>query len=177
MRFASACQPLRHAAGQAPDGALDALDAAGTSVSVAAAAAAISQALMRKSVPPIFGNGPRANSVGAGHQSDRRRMPRLRARRGVAPRPDDMDGRRILRNRQNAKRPRLSPDRMLVAFDGTAPGQTPLSNFDIQLVRLAGSGLRSPTRGPDWDLDAQWSPDGRKLAFALRRPHRSGPSP
>ena len=50
-------------------------------------------------------------------------------------RPDGTHARRILRNRQNAKRARLSPDRSWVAFDGASPGKRPLSDFDIQIVR------------------------------------------
>ena len=79
---------------------------------------------------------------------------------------------RILRNRQNAKRPRLSYDRAWVAFDGAPPGKTPLSDFDIQIVRPDGSGLRTLTRTPDWDTDAQWAPNGEWVGFT-----RSPPSP
>ena len=55
-------------------------------------------------------------------------------------RPDGSGLRRILRNRQNAKRPALSPDRGWIVFDGTPPGRTPMSDFEIQLVRRNGSG-------------------------------------
>src|SRR5438876_778600 len=85
-------------------------------------------------------------------------------------RPDGSHRRRILHNRQNAKRPRLSPDRRWVAFDGAPPGTVPLTDFDIQLVRLDGRGLRTLTHGPDWDVDAQWSPDGALLAFSRHAP-------
>ncbi|HEV2713461.1 MAG TPA: hypothetical protein VGU26_10230 [Gaiellaceae bacterium] len=78
--------------------------------------------------------------------------------------------RRILRNRQNAKRPRLSPDGRWVAFDGTPPPERPLSDFEIQLVRIDGTGLRTVTRSPDWNVDAQWSPDGAWVAFSRRPP-------
>jgi Tol biopolymer transport system component len=80
-------------------------------------------------------------------------------------RPDGSGRRRILRTRQNAKRPRISPDGGWVAFDGTRPGQTPISDFDIQLVRRNGSGLRTITRSALWDNDAQWSPDGGLISF------------
>lgn len=72
---------------------------------------------------------------------------------------------RILRTRQNAKRPRVSPNGAWVVFDGTRPGQTPISDFDIQLVRRDGTGRRTPTRSSLWDNDAQWSPDGRLISF------------
>jgi Tol biopolymer transport system component len=87
-------------------------------------------------------------------------------------RPDGSLRHRILRNRQNGKRPRLSPDRRWVAFDGAPPGKAPLSDFDIQIVRLDGSGLRTITRSAQWDVDAQWSPDGKRLSFS-RLPPRS----
>ena len=86
--------------------------------------------------------------------------------------PSASRGRRILRNKQNAKRPRLSPDRRWVAFDGAPPGKRSMSDFDIQLVRLDGTGLHALTSSADWDIDAQWSPDGKMLAFT-----RSAPSP
>ena len=89
-----------------------------------------------------------------------------------AVRPDGSKNHLILQTRQNAKRPRLSPDTTWVAFDGTPPGKPPFSDFDIQLVRLDGGGLRALTDTADWDVDAQWSRDGAWLAFT-----RSPPSP
>jgi Tol biopolymer transport system component len=89
-----------------------------------------------------------------------------------AVRPNGTHNHRILRSRQNAKRPRLSPDRRWVAFDGTPPGKPPLSDFDIQVVRMNGRDRRTLTSSSDWDIDAQWSPDGQSLSFT-----RSPPSP
>jgi Tol biopolymer transport system component len=80
-------------------------------------------------------------------------------------RPDGKGARKILAGRQNAKRARLSPDRIWVAFDGAPPGKQPLSDFDIQVVRLDGSDRRTLTSSDNWDIDAQWSPDGERLAF------------
>jgi Tol biopolymer transport system component len=85
-------------------------------------------------------------------------------------RPNGSRVHRILRNRQNAKRARLSPDRRWVAFDGAAPGKPPLSDFDIQIVRLDGTGRRTLTHADEWDLDAQWSPDGELLSFSRMPP-------
>jgi Tol biopolymer transport system component len=82
---------------------------------------------------------------------------------------------RILRGGKNAKRPRISPDRRWVAFDGAPPGKPAMSDFDVQVVRLDGSGRRTLTRSSDWDIDAQWSPDGKRLAFTRLPPHPNGP--
>ena len=81
-------------------------------------------------------------------------------------RPNGTGRARILHTRQNAKRPRISPDGRWVAFDGTRPGLTPISDFDIQLVRRNGRGRRTLTRSSFWDNDAQWSPDGRLISFS-----------
>lgn len=89
-----------------------------------------------------------------------------------AVRPDGTHNHRILRARQNAKRPRLSPDGRWVAFDGAPPGEPPLSDFDIQVVRSNGRDRRTLTHSSDWEIDAQWSPDGQWLSFT-----RSPPSP
>ena len=82
---------------------------------------------------------------------------------------------RILRGGKNAKRPRISPDRRWVAFDGAPPGKPAMSDFDIQVVRLDGTGRSTLTPSSKWDVDAQWSPDGKRLAFTRLRPHPSGP--
>jgi Tol biopolymer transport system component len=80
-------------------------------------------------------------------------------------RPDGSGLHRILRNGQNAKRPALSPDLKRIVFDGTPPGRTPISDFDVQIVRRDGSGLRTLTHSKLWDTDAQWSPDGALISF------------
>jgi Tol biopolymer transport system component len=84
--------------------------------------------------------------------------------------PDGTHRRRILLDRQNGKRPRLDPDRQWVAFDGAPPGKAVLSDFDLQLVKIDGTGLRTLTSGAEWDVDAQWSPDGRKIDFTRMPP-------
>jgi Tol biopolymer transport system component len=84
-------------------------------------------------------------------------------------RPDGTHVRRIAA-KQNAKRPSLSPDRNWVAFDGTPQGKPPLSDFDIQVVRLDGTQRRTVFATKDWELDAKWSPDGKRLSFSRMPP-------
>jgi Tol biopolymer transport system component len=82
-------------------------------------------------------------------------------------RPDGSHRRRVFRTHQNCKRPVLSPNRRWIAFDGTPPGQRPLSQFDIQVVRRDGTGRR--TLVPYDDVGGTWSPDGKRIVFTSRR--------
>jgi hypothetical protein len=88
-----------------------------------------------------------------------------------AVRPDRSHRHRIVRTRRNAKRPRLSPDRAWVAFDGAPPAKPLLRDFDVQIVRLDGSGRRTLTTWTDVETDAQWSPDGQWLSFTRAPPN------
>ena len=81
--------------------------------------------------------------------------------------------RRIYVTRQNAKRPRLSPDGNWIAFDGASPGKEPLSDFDVQTVRIDGSKRRTLAGTSAYELDAQWSPDGQTLSYSRYR-HTGG---
>ena len=80
-------------------------------------------------------------------------------------RPDGSHRRRVFRTRQNCKRPVLSPDRRWIAFDGAPPGQAPLSQFDIQVVRRDGTSRRTLVPSPDRETDPQWSPDGTRISY------------
>jgi len=40
-----------------------------------------------------------------------------------------------------------------------------LSDFDIQIVRLDVTDRKTLTNSDQWDIDAQWSPDGERLSF------------
>ena len=61
-----------------------------------------------------------------------------------------------------------------IAFDGDSPGtKRPLGDFDVQVVRVDGSGRRTLAGTPDWEVDAQWSPDGSRLSYS--RYQDSGP--
>jgi len=92
-------------------------------------------------------------------------IPSLRAMR-----PDGTHVHRIYISNRNAKRPSLSPDGKWVAFDGTPKGKPPLSDFDIQIVRLDGKERRTVFATTEWELDAKWSPDGERLSFSQMPP-------
>ena len=92
-------------------------------------------------------------------------------------RPDGSSRHRLYRTSQNAKRPTLSPDGTWIAFDGAPPGKPALSDFDIQVVRVDGTGRRTLAGSLATEIDAQWSPDGARLSFSREPPpadwHRS----
>ena len=48
----------------------------------------------------------------------------------------------------------------------TSPGKTPFSDFDVQVVRTNGSGRRTLAGTSAYEIDARWSPDGRRLSFS-----------
>jgi Tol biopolymer transport system component len=78
----------------------------------------------------------------------------------------DGSGKRLLtRFPENAKRGVLSPDGRRLAFDGAAPGQQPMSNFDVQVMNIDGTKRVRLTSEPEKDIDAQWSPDGKLLSY------------
>src|SRR5262249_3003084 len=39
-------------------------------------------------------------------------------------------------------------------------------DFDVQIVRVDGSGRRTLAGTPAWEVDAQWSPDGSQLSYS-----------
>jgi TolB protein len=81
--------------------------------------------------------------------------------------PDGSERTEIGRLRLNAKRPDVSPNGRLVAFDGAPPGTPAMRDFAIQLMRLDGAGLRVLTSGRSGlDVDARWAPNGRALSFS-----------
>jgi Tol biopolymer transport system component len=83
-----------------------------------------------------------------------------------AMRPDGSRQHLIYHAYANAKRPTLSPDGAWIAFDGASPGKKPFSDFDVQIVRTNGK-ARSTVAGTNaFEIDAQWSPDGRLLSFS-----------
>ena len=83
-----------------------------------------------------------------------------------AMRADGSQQRLIYHAAVNAKRPTLSPDGSWIAFDGASPGKTPFSDFDVQIVRTSGAGRRTLAGTSAYEIDAQWSPDGRTLSYS-----------
>jgi Tol biopolymer transport system component len=83
-----------------------------------------------------------------------------------AMRPDGSGQHLIYHAYANAKRPTLSPDGAWIAFDGASPGKKPFSDFDVQIVRTNGKARRTVAGTNAFEIDAQWSPDGRLLAFS-----------
>jgi TolB protein len=88
-----------------------------------------------------------------------------------AMRPDGSGTHAVYETRQNAKRPVPSPDGTWIAFDGAAPGKPAMSDFDVQVVRVDGTGRRTLAGSSGFELDAQWSPDGTRLSYS-RQPTR-----
>ncbi|HZR95776.1 MAG TPA: hypothetical protein VFA56_08775 [Gaiellaceae bacterium] len=91
----------------------------------------------------------------------------------------DLVGRR--RRRANASNPAQPSERKAAPALAERPtrgvrrgpaGEAGYDDFDIQVVGIDGRGLHTVTRTRDWDIDAQWSPSGKWLAFT-----RSPPSP
>ena len=79
------------------------------------------------------------------------------------------DGRgvRQLTHLFSAKRASWSPDGKQLVFDGRF--YKTLNDFDIGIMRADGSAVRRITHGPERDVMAAWSPDGRWLAFSRLR--------
>jgi hypothetical protein len=90
-------------------------------------------------------------------------------------RPDGSQQRLLYKTPLWAKRPAPSPDGRWITFDG-APQDTPLpsqsqepqtsGDFDVQLVRVDGSGRRTLAGTPEREVDAAWSPDRARLSYS-----------
>ncbi|TML24986.1 MAG: hypothetical protein E6G32_02135 [Actinobacteria bacterium] len=80
--------------------------------------------------------------------------------------PDGSNQHLIYHAYANAKRPMLSPDGSWIAFDGASPGTKPFDDFDVQIVRTNGTRRHTVAGTTANEVDAQWSPDGRRLSFS-----------
>jgi TolB protein len=80
----------------------------------------------------------------------------------------DGSDQRLLTGNTWTKRGSFSPDGSLLVLDGPVDvkARTGAANFDLYLANTDGSGLRKLTTGPDRDVLASWSPDGRWIAFS-----------
>ena len=81
-------------------------------------------------------------------------------------RPDGSNQHLIYHAYANAKRPILSPNGSWIAFDGASPSKQPFDDFDVQIVRTNGTGRHTVAGTTANEVDAQWSPDGRRLSFS-----------
>lgn len=71
----------------------------------------------------------------------------------------------------SAARPDWSPDGKRVVFDSSRHGPNPdgTGNREIYVIDIDGSNERRLTDDPGTDMDAEWSPDGSRIAFQSDR--------
>jgi TolB protein len=86
---------------------------------------------------------------------------------------EDGTGRTRLTNLYSAKRGNWSPDRRRLVFDGRF--YRTLFDFDIGVMNADGTGVQRITRGPERDIFASWSPDGRWIVFTRLKEERGIP--
>ena len=91
---------------------------------------------------------------------------------------DGADEARVTEGRSFDRSPTFSPDGGRIAFDSDLEAgegvDNPEGDFEIFSVRTDGSGLAQLTENAEADFQADFSPDGRKLAFVSRRDFRPG---
>lgn len=87
--------------------------------------------------------------------------------------PDGSEAMQLTGPSLRAYLPHWSPDSKFIAFSGSRPGRS----WNLFLIPAAGGPAEQITNGPISELDATWSPDGTRLAFAQARAVGNNPVP
>src|SRR6266516_3040689 len=85
---------------------------------------------------------------------------------------DGSNQRRVVRDRWSDQRPGWSPDGrriLFTSFRNRDPNLLGIGNAEILVASADGSGVRNVTRSRFWEGEPAWSPDGKQIAFAIRR--------
>ena len=87
-------------------------------------------------------------------------------------RADGSEQRRLVTDGWNDAQPRWSPDGRRIVFTSYRnrdPNLRGVGNAEIEIVDAEATRLRNLTRSRFWEGDPAWSPDGSRIAYAIRR--------